>query len=153
MIDEHCSIPQRKPGEATRGERPLLMGREEPHRRPGDAALEREKERLAVREGEGHQGIRLTSTLLEVKQRQEGIQDGAHDDQERERHSRARQTIDIPLASLPSPPKACAPALPAERTPERRGVRSAIRELAPVERLTMRGIGHSRPCLPTVIPG
>jgi hypothetical protein len=37
-------------------------------------------------------------------------------------------------AALARPPKACAPALPAQRTPERRGARASVWEAAPVKR-------------------
>jgi hypothetical protein len=83
-----------------------------------------------VRQGQVHQQIRLTPTVFQVEQRQARIEEGAPDDEERQHDSPARQTIDIPLASLPSTPKAGAPTLPAERTPERRGVPSAIRQAA-----------------------
>ena len=81
MIDEHDPIPEGEPGEATHGERPLLMGREHPHRRPGDADLEREKEGGAVGDGEVHHGIRLTPAVFEVEQGQERIQERADVDQ------------------------------------------------------------------------
>ena len=111
------------------------MGCQQPHRRPGEADLQREKECLAVGNGEVHQRIRLTPAVLQVAQGQARIQERAPEDQQCEHHGPARQTIHIPMASLPSPPKAGASALPAEHTPERRGVRAAIRQAAPVERL------------------
>ena len=75
VIDEHHSIPQGDAVEATHGERPLLMGREPPHRWPGQANFDREKERLTVGYGEVHQRIRLPPAVFEVQQGQEGIQE------------------------------------------------------------------------------
>jgi len=59
-------------------------------------------------------------------QREEGIQERAREDQEREQRGPVRETIDIGMVSLPRKPKACPPALPAERTPQRRGTCTSI---------------------------
>ena len=66
-------------------------------------------------EEEGQQGIRLTATVFEVEQGQEGIQDGAHRDEDRETHDPPGETIDIRLVSLsPARRKPCL--LPSEQS-------------------------------------
>src|SRR5215813_3670911 len=152
MIDEHCPIPQGEPGEAMPGERPLLMGREHPHRRPGEADLEREKERLAVGKGEVHQGIGLTPAVLQVEQREERIQDGAPIDESRARHDTPRETIDIRMVALACPPKACAPPRGADRMPERRRVGTAVSHVALFACLFGSCGCHGYRDLPDVIP-
>jgi hypothetical protein len=134
MRDQHSPVAEGEPVQAAISQRKLLMGRQPPHRSTGEAALEGDKGGGTVRQGQVHQGIRLTPTVCQVQQGQDGIQDRAHDDQERKHDGPARQTIDIHLASLSSTPKACAPALPAQRTPERRGARTAVCQAAPVKR-------------------
>ena len=98
--------------QAAIGERELLMGRKKPRCHACDAELEYDKESTAVREGYVHQGIRLTPAIFQVEQSQKGIQTGAQTDQDREPRDTPRQTIDISLVSLPSPPKTCSPSLP-----------------------------------------
>ena len=57
------------------GERPLLMGRQKPHRRPGETDLECEKQCGTVRQGQVYQGIRLSPAVLQVQQGQKSIQE------------------------------------------------------------------------------
>jgi hypothetical protein len=48
-----------------------------------------------------------------MAQRQERIQERAHENEEREHHDPPRKTIDIRMTSLARPPKAVSPAPPA----------------------------------------
>ncbi len=98
--------------QAAIGERESLMGRKKPRCHACDAELEYDKESSALRECHVHQGIRLTPAIFQVEQSQKGIQAGAHADQDREFHDTPRQTIDIRMVSLPSPPKTFSPSLP-----------------------------------------
>jgi hypothetical protein len=134
MIAEYRPIPERKPLEATHGKWPLLMGRKQPHCRRGDADLDRDNKRGAVDEGAAHHGRGLSPAGVQGEQGKERIEDGASVDENREHHDRPRETIDIHLVALPSPPKARAPALRAERTPERGGAGTSVRQPAPVKR-------------------
>ena len=124
MIDHHHPIPQHQRMQAAHGKRPLLMGREPPDTRPSQADLEPEKERGAMGEGQVHERVRFTPAVLEGAQGQEGIEEGAAVDQDREPHDPWRETIPIRLAALQGPPKAVSSPSPAQRAPERRGTRA-----------------------------
>ena len=63
-------------------------------------------------ECQGQPGIRLLPAVLQMAQRQERIQERAHEDEEREYHDTPRETIDIGVTSLAHPPKALSPAPP-----------------------------------------
>ena len=151
VIGEEHPIAEGQPMQAASGQREVLMDRQNPHRHTGDAKLEDDKEGGAIRQGQVHQGIRLAPAVLQVEQGQEGIQDGAHADQDCKPHAMPRQTIDIRPVSFPGPPKALSAALPAERTPERRGARPAIRQAALFEKLLVPSGCHRRRCLPEAI--
>ena len=99
--------------QATISQRELLMNRKKPRCHACDTELEYDKEGGAVREYHVHQGICLTPAVFQVEQSQKGIQEGGHTDQNREHYNTQCQTIDIRMASLPSPPKPFSPALPA----------------------------------------
>jgi hypothetical protein len=137
--------------QAAIGQGKLLMGRKKPRCHACDAKLEYDKEGGAVRECHVHQGIRLTSAIFQVEQGQKGIQEGAHADQNRERHDTPRQTIDIRIAPLPGPPKAFSPAMPSYRTHECRGSRTSISQAAPFEKLSLPYVFHIRRFLPEVM--
>ena len=153
MIDQHHPIPQGKGVQAARCQRKLLMGCQHPNAHPGEAELQVEKARGALGEGQGQSWIRLLPPLVYMAQRAERIQERAPKDQQREHHRPAREPIDIGIVALPRPPKACASAPPAERTPERRGARPTIRHVAPFERWFVPWGYHGRCDLPEVLHG
>jgi hypothetical protein len=144
VIGEYRPIAEGKPVQAAIGQRELLMDRKKPRGHACDTDLEYDKEGDAMRECDVHQGIRLTPTAFEVEQGQEGIQEGAHADQDRELHDTPRQTIDIRMTSLPGPPKAFSPALPSYRTHESRGSLTSISQAAPFERPSVLCVFHIR---------
>jgi hypothetical protein len=151
VIGEYHAIAEGKPVQAAIRERELLMDRKKPRGHACDTALEDDKEGGAVRECHVHQGIRLTSPGFQVEQGQEGVQEGAHADQDREPHDTPRQTIDVRIVSLPGPPKAFSPALPAYRTHECCGSLTSISQAAPVERLSVPYVFHIRRFIPEVV--
>jgi hypothetical protein len=137
--------------QAAIGQRELLMDCKKPHCHTCDAELEYDKESGAIRKCYMHQRIRLTPAIFQVEQSQKGIQDGAHADQDREIPNMPRQTIDISIASLPSPPKAFSPALPSYRTHECRGSRTSIGQATPFERRFVPCVFHICRFMPEVI--
>ena len=113
MIDQHDPIAQDQPVQPSLCQWKLLVGRQQPYASPGHADLQLEKLRGAVGEGEGQPGIRLLPTGLQMAQRQERIQERAHEDEERKHYDTPRQTINIGMVSLACPSKALSPAPPA----------------------------------------
>ena len=89
------------------------MSRQQPDAHSGEADLQLEKPRGAVGECQGQPGVCLLPTVLQMAQRQERIQERAHEDEEREHDDTPRQTINIGMVSLACPPKALSPAPPA----------------------------------------
>jgi hypothetical protein len=138
--------------QATSCQRKLLMGRKKLRRHAGDADLHGEQQRGAVAEGQMPQGIRLTPTLCQVEQGQARIQEGAHGDEDRASSYTPRPTIHIGMVAFARPTKACTSALPAERTPERRGARTSVSPVAPFACLFVSCRCHGDCVLPDVIP-
>jgi len=113
VIDQHDPIAEGQPVQSTLRQWKLLVGRQQPDASPGEADFQMEKPWGAVGEGQGQPGIRLLPTVLQMAQRQERIQERAHEDEERKHYDMSRQTINIGMVSLACPPKAFSPAPPA----------------------------------------
>jgi len=113
VIDQYDPIAEGQPVQSTLRQWKLLVGRQQPYAYPSEADLQLEKPRSAVGECQGHPGVCLLPTVLQMAQRQERIQERAHEDEEREHHDTPRQTINIGMVSLACPSKAFSPAPPA----------------------------------------